>query len=123
VETGPAGLLAMLWIFAAAAWALVRKIRAGDPLAAGGLAALVALAVIAQAHDVFYDTKVMYALWLALGVALSPRPSLQHADESIEPQVEGDAQRKQDQERRHQQPGHGGAPSLDEAAQRRKQLE
>jgi O-antigen ligase len=70
-ETGPLGLLAMLSIFAVAAWALVRRLRTGGP-ALGGLAALTALFVIAQAHDVVYDTKVMYALWLVLGLSLSP---------------------------------------------------
>jgi O-antigen ligase len=72
-ETGPLGLLALLWTAAAAAWALRNRIRAGDRLAVGGAAAAAALAVIAQAHDVFYDTKVMYAVWLALAVALAPR--------------------------------------------------
>lgn len=67
-ETGPLGLLAILWLFAAA---FVALLRFKGPLATGGLAALCALFVIAQAHDVIYDTKVMYALWLALGLALS----------------------------------------------------
>jgi len=72
-ETGPLGLLALLWTAAAAASALWRRVRDGDALALGGAAAAVALAVIAQVHDVVYDTKVMYALWLALAVALAPR--------------------------------------------------
>jgi O-antigen ligase len=72
-EMGPLGLLALLWLFAAAARALVRRMSR-DSFALGGLAALVALFVIGQAHDVLYDTKVMYALWLALGLALSPLP-------------------------------------------------
>jgi hypothetical protein len=70
-ETGPLGLLAMLWLLSTAAVALRRRMRAGS-LALGGLAALAALFVIAQTHDVLYDTKVMYALWLALGLSLSP---------------------------------------------------
>ena len=70
-ETGPLGLLAGALVVAAALSALWRRSRE-EPhgLALGGLGALVALAAIAQVHDVFYDTKVMYALWLALGVAL-----------------------------------------------------
>ena len=70
-ETGPLGLLAMLWILGAAALALRRRMRAGG-LALGGLSALAAFFVIAQAHDVLYDTKVMYGLWLVLGLSLSP---------------------------------------------------
>ena len=70
-EMGPLGLLSLFWIFGAAAVALVRRLRAGG-LALGGLGALVALFVIGQAHDVLYDTKVMYALWLVLGLSLSP---------------------------------------------------
>ena len=72
-ELGPLGLLAFLWVVVAAARALLRS---RSPLAVGALAAGAALLVIAQAHDVFYDTKVMYALWLslALGTA-SPRGS------------------------------------------------
>jgi O-antigen ligase len=73
-ETGPLGLAAMLWLFGAAAVALYRRMGPGK-LALGGLAALAALFVIAQVHDVFFDTKVMYALWLALGLSLSPGPS------------------------------------------------
>jgi len=65
-ETGPLGLLAMLWIWIAAAMALVRR------RALPGLAALAAWIAIAQVHDVIYDTKVMYALWFALGLSLSP---------------------------------------------------
>ena len=70
-EMGPLGLLALLWLFGAAAVALVRR---RSPLALGGLAALVALFVIGQAHDVIYDTKVMYALWLVLGLSLAASP-------------------------------------------------
>jgi putative inorganic carbon (HCO3(-)) transporter len=66
-ETGPLGLLAILWIWVAAAVALWRS---GDALATGGLAALAAFLAITQTHDLFYDTKVMYALWFALGTAL-----------------------------------------------------
>ena len=64
--------------------ALLGSLRSGEPIALGALAATAALAVIAQAHDVFYDTKVMYALWLGIGLALpgrgrflgSPRPAV-----------------------------------------------
>jgi len=63
-ETGPLGLLAMLWIWAAAAAALWKR------RALGGLAALAAWFAIAQVHDVFYDNKVMYGLWFALGLSL-----------------------------------------------------
>ncbi len=72
-ETGPLGLAAFLWLGIAAAATLWRRVRAGDGLAVGGAAAAAALAVIAQAHDVFYDTKVMYALWLALAISFVPR--------------------------------------------------
>ena len=70
-ETGPLGFLALLWLLATAAVALRRRMRAGG-LALGGLAALVAFFVIAQAHDLLYDSKVMYALWLLLGLSLTP---------------------------------------------------
>lgn len=70
-ETGPLGLLALLWLLGIAALSLVRRLGPGS-FALGGLAALVAWFVIAQAHDLLYDTKVMYALWLALGLSLSP---------------------------------------------------
>ena len=72
-ETGPLGLVALLWIAAAAAASLWRRVRAGDGFALGALAAAAALAVFAQVHDVVYDTKVMYALWLAIAVGLAPR--------------------------------------------------
>ncbi len=68
-EMGPLGLAALFWLLLAAVVALARRLD--QPLATGGLAALAALFVIAQAHDVLYDTKVMYALWLALGLGLS----------------------------------------------------
>jgi O-antigen ligase len=82
-EMGPLGLLAVLWLFGWAAVALARRCiqytvyrsaEFGDShgLALGGLAALVAWLTIAQVHDVLYDNKVMYALWLALGLSLSP---------------------------------------------------
>jgi len=70
-EMGPLGLLAMLWIWVAAAVALW---RCADPIATGGLAALAAFLAITQTHDLFYDTKVMYALWFALGTALWRAP-------------------------------------------------
>ena len=39
-----------------------------------GLAALAAFLTITQTHDLLYDTKVMYALWFALGAAMSRAP-------------------------------------------------
>ena len=52
---------------------MVRRVRIRvPPLALGGLAAAAALFSIAQAHDVLYDTKVMFPFWLCLGLALSP---------------------------------------------------
>ena len=72
-EMGPLGLLAVLWLFGAAAFSLWKRLRPGS-WALGGLAALVAFFVIAQAHDVIYDTKVMYALWLVLGLSLAASP-------------------------------------------------
>jgi O-antigen ligase len=81
-ETGPFGLAAFLWVAGAAAIALWRRVRAGDGLAVGGLAGAAALAIFAQVHDVLYDTKVMYALWLALGVALAPRAPAPWPEES-----------------------------------------
>ncbi len=68
-EMGPLGLGALVWLVVAACRALL---RGGRSQAMGGLAALTAWLVIGQAHDVLYDTKVMYALWLALGISLSP---------------------------------------------------
>ena len=70
-EMGPIGLCAMLALFMMAAISL-RKRLGPTSWALGGLAALAAFFVIAQAHDVLYDTKVMYALWLALGLSLTP---------------------------------------------------
>jgi putative inorganic carbon (hco3(-)) transporter len=64
-ETGPLGLLALLWLFGSSALLLWRK------RSVGGLAALVAFLAIAQAHDVLYDNKVMYALWLAVALGAS----------------------------------------------------
>jgi putative inorganic carbon (hco3(-)) transporter len=78
-ETGPLGLAALIWVAAAAFHALRTRIRDGYGLAVGGAAAVAALAVIGQAHDVLYDTKVMYALWLALGTAFAPRAPASHA--------------------------------------------
>jgi O-antigen ligase len=72
-ETGPLGLLALIWAAYRALRALTSSLRAGEPIALGALAAVAALAVIAQAHDVFYDTKVMYALWLAIALGLPAR--------------------------------------------------
>ena len=83
-ETGPLGLAALVWAAFRMVRALLGSLRSGEPIALGALAATAALAVIAQAHDVFYDTKVMYALWLGIGLALpgrgrflgSPRPAV-----------------------------------------------
>jgi O-antigen ligase len=72
-ETGPLGLAALAWAGYRAVHALASSVRAGEPIAVGALAAVAALAVIAQAHDVFYDTKVMYALWLAIALGLPSR--------------------------------------------------
>lgn len=66
-EMGPPGLLALAWIAVAAALAL----RRGGALALGAAAAGVAIAVIAQVHDVLYDTKVMYPVWFALALGLA----------------------------------------------------
>lgn len=73
-ETGPLGLLAACLLAGAALAALSRRLRE-EPhgFALGGLGALVALAVIGQVHDLLYDTKVMYALWFALALALPAR--------------------------------------------------
>jgi O-antigen ligase len=68
-ELGPVGLLALFWLLFAAFRLLLRS---ASPYALGGLAALVAWLTIAQFHDVIYDTKVMYALWFALGLAAGP---------------------------------------------------
>jgi O-antigen ligase len=66
-ETGPLGLLALLWLFGSAALLLWRK------RSPGGLAALAAFLAIAQAHDLLYDNKVMYALWLAVALGASAK--------------------------------------------------
>jgi putative inorganic carbon (hco3(-)) transporter len=70
-EMGPLGLVALLWLLIAG----VRLVlRSTSPFAAGALAALAAWFTIAQAHDVIYDTKVMYALWFSLALGTSPEP-------------------------------------------------
>jgi O-antigen ligase len=66
-EMGPLGLLALLWLLLAA---LRMVLRSASPFALGALAALAAWFTMAQVHDVLYDTKVMYALWFALAVAM-----------------------------------------------------
>ncbi len=72
-ETGPLGLAAMLFIWIAAALALWRR---KDALSTGALASLGAFLAITQTHDLFYDTKVMYALWFALALGTAGgRPS------------------------------------------------
>jgi putative inorganic carbon (HCO3(-)) transporter len=70
-ETGPLGLLAIFWLLGSAALLLWRR------RSIGGLSALTAFVAIAQAHDLLYDNKVMYALWLsvALGASAGPRPA------------------------------------------------
>jgi O-antigen ligase len=64
-ETGPLGLLALFWLLGSAALLLWRR------RSIGGLAALAAFVAIAQAHDLLYDNKVMYALWLAVALGAS----------------------------------------------------
>ena len=64
-ETGPVGLVALLWVLAAAALMLWRQ------RSVGGLAALAAFVAISQAHDLLYDNKVMYALWLSIALGAS----------------------------------------------------
>jgi O-antigen ligase len=70
-ETGPLGLLALLWLLVAAVRVLLRS---ASPFALGALAALAAWLTMAQVHDLLYDTKVMYALWFALATAMSREP-------------------------------------------------
>ena len=70
-ETGPLGLLALLWLLFAAARMLLRS---ASPVAVGALAALAAWLTMAQVHDVLYDTKVMYALWFSLALGWQPAP-------------------------------------------------
>jgi O-antigen ligase len=70
-ETGPPGLLALLWLLGAAVRMLLRST---SPFALGGLAALAAWFTMAQVHDVLYDTKVMYALWFSLALGAWPAP-------------------------------------------------
>jgi O-antigen ligase len=67
-ETGPLGLLALFWLLGAAALLLWRR------RSIGGLAALAAFVAIAQAHDLLYDNKVMYALWLSVALGASAVP-------------------------------------------------
>lgn len=70
-EMGPLGLAALLWLcFTAARMVL----RSTNTFAVGALAALAAWLTMAQAHDLLYDTKVMYALWFALALGWSPAP-------------------------------------------------
>jgi len=45
-EMGPLGLAALLWVVAAAARALLARVRAREPIALGALAALAALLVV-----------------------------------------------------------------------------
>ena len=69
-ETGPLGLVCAAWLVFAIARALLSRLRAGGPYALGALAAACGLFVAGLVHDVIYDTKVMYPLWLALALAL-----------------------------------------------------
>ncbi len=73
-ETGPLGLAALAFFAWSLARAALARIRAGGNLAAGALAAASALATVGLVHDVVYDSKVMYPLWLALALGLSPAP-------------------------------------------------
>jgi O-antigen ligase len=70
-EMGPLGIVALFWLLISA---LRMLLRSASPYAVGALAALAAWFVIAQVHDVLYDTKVMYALWFSLALATSPGP-------------------------------------------------
>jgi O-antigen ligase len=70
-EMGPLGLVALFWLLIAAIRMLLRS---ASPFVPGALATLAAWFTIAQAHDVLYDTKVMYALWFSLALATSPGP-------------------------------------------------
>ena len=69
-ETGPLGLACAAWLVVAIARALLVRLRENGPYALGALAAACGLFVVGQVHDVIYDTKVMYPLWLALALAL-----------------------------------------------------
>jgi O-antigen ligase len=70
-ETGPLGLLAALWLGVAAVRALSAKLREGAPYALGALAAIAGLFTAGLVHDLIYDTKVMYPLWLAVALGMS----------------------------------------------------
>ena len=71
-ETGTLGLGCALWLLLAIARALLARLRSGGPLALGALGAACGLLIVGQFHDVIYDTKVMYPLWLALALGLGP---------------------------------------------------
>ena len=68
-EMGPLGLLALCWVLLAATRLVLRST---NRFATGSLAALAAWFTMTQAHDILYDTKVMYALWFSLALAWSP---------------------------------------------------
>ena len=70
-EMGPLGLLAIFWLLFSAARMLLRS---ASRFASGSLAALAAWFTMAQAHDLLYDTKVMYALWFALALGWDATP-------------------------------------------------
>jgi O-antigen ligase len=70
-EMGPLGLVALLWLLYSA---FRLALRSASRFAPGALAALCAWLMIAQFHDVIYDTKVTYALWFALAAARSAWP-------------------------------------------------
>ena len=76
-ETGLLGLAALLFFLVALLRALLEKLRAGGLFTAGAMAAFAAFVVVAQVHDVIYDSKVMYPLWLALSLGLAPGLSAQ----------------------------------------------
>ena len=67
-EMGPLGLLALGWVLLAATRMLLRS---KNLFATGSLAALAAWFTMTQAHDILYDTKVMYALWFSVAVGWS----------------------------------------------------
>ncbi len=72
-ETGFVGLCAVALLAFAIVRALLVRLREGGRFTAGAIASACALLVVAQMHDVVYDSKVMYPLWLALVVGLHPR--------------------------------------------------
>jgi O-antigen ligase len=80
-ETGVPGIAALGYLCLRIARALLARLRAGGMLSAGALAAALSWAVVAQAHDLIYDSKVMYPLWLALALGLHPRLDREDGDD------------------------------------------